>query len=325
MPDPSQAANSVDAILASKTSAATQPSEATAIAPQRSWMDGNGPVVVYFLLLLAAIIGFSLLAAWGIRRGAKELSKINLARDDGGSARSSGPMGQAIDPAGQDEAEKLLARVAAGDAAAAGQVLAESDGWTGKTHRTPRTDQAVTSALNMKDTSARQAAVQALLALDGVPRDQNGVEMLEQAVGNPNQRAWALWMLGALGNRGVDPIHTAKVIGSYLNDPDISVRANAVDGLSLVATDETIPMLLDRFRNDPSPVVQERAACDIAESGMYTHAQRMVAAASLVGWLDDSLLSAQQRAWTVQALGDISGKNFGANSAAWKSWYDNAR
>jgi hypothetical protein len=43
----------------------------------------------------------------------------------------------------------------------------------------------------------------------------------------------------------------------------------------------------------------------------------------LVGWLNDSLLSAQQRTWTVQALHDISGQNYGADSAAWQRWYEN--
>jgi hypothetical protein len=58
---------------------------------------------------------------------------------------------------------------------------------------------------------------------------------------------------------------------------------------------------------------------------MYTHQQRMVAAASMVGWLDDSLLTQQQRTWTIQALHDISGQSFGSDSAAWRRWYDSAR
>jgi hypothetical protein len=84
-------------------------------------------------------------------------------------------------------------------------------------------------------------------------------------------------------------------------------------------------MLLDRFRNDPSPVVQERAACALAEAGMYTHEQRMTAAASLVFWLDDPLITGQQRTWTFHALRDISGQNFGADSAAWRNWYERSR
>jgi hypothetical protein len=51
----------------------------------------------------------------------------------------------------------------------------------------------------------------------------------------------------------------------------------------------------------------------------------MVAAASMVGWLDDSLLSPQQRVWTSQALHDISGQNLGTDSAAWQRWYNSHR
>jgi hypothetical protein len=231
----------------------------------------------------------------------------------------------AINRAFQKDAEQLLQQLAAGDSHAADRILTESGNWTGKTQRTANATQWITMALNLPDLHAREAALQAELALDGVTQDDSGLRAMEQAVSNPDQRAWALWMLGALGNRGVDPVHAAKVIGAYLSDPAVDVRASAVNGLALLGTDETIPMMLDRFRNDPSPVVQERAACALAESGMYTHEQRMTAAASLVSWLDDSLITGQQRAWTVQALHDISGQNLGSDSAAWRDWYTGTR
>ncbi len=230
-----------------------------------------------------------------------------------------------LDPALQTEAEQLLGKATAGDTGAAEQVLLQAPNWTGKTHRTPKSEQSIETALNLPDLHARQAALQAELALDGVTADDAGLKFVEQAVGNPSQRVWALWMLGALGNRGVDPMHTAKILGTYLTDPQVEVRAAAVNGLSLVGTDETIPLMLDRFRNDPSPVVQERAACSLAESGMYTHEQRMTAAGSLVGWLDDSLLSAPQHEWTLHALRDISGQNLGTDSSAWRQWYSGSR
>ena len=225
----------------------------------------------------------------------------------------------------QAEAEQLLQRLASGDAGAAGEILEKSAGWTGRTQRSATATQWMTIALNRPELPAREAAVRAELALDGITGDEAGLKFVEQAVGDPNQRAWALWMLGALGNRGIDPVHTAKIIEAYLSDPAVDVRASAVNGLALVGSDETIPMMLDRFRNDPSPVVQERAACALAESGMYTHEQRMTAAASLVSWLDDPLLNSQQRAWTFQALRDISGQNFGTDSAAWRNWYESSR
>ena len=230
-----------------------------------------------------------------------------------------------VDSSLQTEAEQLLQKLASGDASAADEILSRSASWTGKTHRSSNITQSITVGINLPDLHAREAALQAELAVDGVTQDEAGLKFLEQSVGNPDQRAWALWMLGAIGNRGVDPVHTAKIIGAYLSDPAIEIRAAAVNGLALVGTDETIPMMLDRFRNDPSPVVQERAACAIAESGMYTHQQRMTAAASLVGWVDDSLLSAQQRAWNFQALHDISGQNLGSDSAAWRTWYEGAK
>jgi len=358
MPDPIQPNDSANAKIASENIAEPRPSEADVVkalvevenattnvvatqsappappAPgdvrRESWVVGRGPVAIFIALGIGMALGVSLLLVRGIERGSKRLSGLaDSGRISSGHGNSRGNAREqtrpAIDAAVQKRAEELLARVAAGDNGAADQVLAESSDWTGKSRRSPRTDQFITAGMNSSNMHAREASLQAQLALDGVFRDERGFAMMERAVGNPGQRAWALWMLGALGNRGVDPIHTAKIIGAYLNDPSASVRASSVDALSLVGADETIPMLLDRFRNDPSPVVQERAACAIAESGMYTHEQRMTAASSLVGWLDDSLLTAQQRRWTVQALGDISGKNLGTDSAAWRSWYEGAR
>lgn len=226
-----------------------------------------------------------------------------------------------LDPAMQAQAEQLLQKVAAGDSSAADQVFAESAGWTGKTQRTQASEQSIGVALNLPDLHARAAAIRAELALDGVTVDDAGLQMLKRYVSNPSHRTWALWMLGAIGNRGVDPVHTAKIIATYLADPQVEVRVAAVNGLAMIATDETIPMVLDRLRNDPSPVVQERAACSLAESGMYTHEQRMTAAGTLVTWLDDPLMNGQQRGWTLQALHDISGQSLGSDSAAWRNWY----
>ena len=228
----------------------------------------------------------------------------------------------AMDAPAQLAAEQLLQRVASGDTNAADEVLAHSSEWTGRTQRTPKSEQLVTAALNSPDLHIRQAALQAEIALDGVTLDQAGVTYVKSVLGNPQQRTWALWMLGALANRGIDTDHNAKVIETYLADPDVSVRAASVDALGIVATDETVPMMLDRFRNDPSPVVQERAACGLAQSGMYTQSQRITASKNLVDWLDDSLLTQQQHGWAVQALSDISGQHFGNDAAGWRRWSD---
>lgn len=239
-------------------------------------------------------------------------------------ANRSGGFPRAVDAATQARAEQLLQRLAAGDSWAPDIVVTQAPKWLGKTERTARADQLLTTAINLHDMQARKAALEAELAMDGVPKDASGLDLLTQAASSRSQRVWALWMLGAIGNRGIDPVHVAKIIGAYLDDPDANVRAAAVNGLALLGTDETVPMLLDRFRNDPSPIVEERAACGLAESGMYTQAQRIEAAGTLIGWLDDALLSAQQKMWTIQALHDISGQSLGSDAAAWRSWYAGA-
>jgi HEAT repeats len=296
------------------------PSAPAAIAPEPVFSGASRGL--RWLQATAVAVALGLLGYnFAGSRLASLAARFNTLRNRGGRMAVSSK----VDRSAQAEAEQLLARVAAGDAEAADQVRAQSLHWTGKTKRTPTADRTILMALNLPDLHAREAALQAELALDGVQQNDAGLKMLAEAVGNPSQRVWALWMLGALGNRGVDPVHTAKIIETYLDDPDANVRASAVNGLALLATEETIPMLLDRFRNDPSPIVQERAACGLAESGMYTHQQRLTAAASLVGWLDDSLLSPAQRGWTVQALSDISGQHFGNDSAAWRNWYESTR
>jgi hypothetical protein len=281
---------------------ADSPIHVVAEQPSRKWLVIAGMVIV-------GVIGYV---------GKQEV--IRLAQIQNGRIVRGTPT-PSNSPA-QIVAEQLLTKAAGGDTQAVEQILAQSSEWTGKTQRTPRSEQLVTELLNQPDLHVRQAGVRAELALDGVSADANGLEQVKLTVGYPQQRGWALWMLGALANQGVDPDHAAKIIETYLTDPDVQVRASAVDALGLVATAETIPMMLDRFRNDPSPVVQERAACDLAESGMYTHAQRMSAAASLVGWVDDMLLTPQQRGWAAQALGDISGQHLGNDAAAWRRWYE---
>ena len=284
-----------------------------AVAAQSRFSRYGFPV-----LYVAGVVLVCVAIGWAVQRIVKTLSSSSPTQELTSDA-GAGPAWQ-IDPSMQASAEAILSRLATGDSAAADQVMAESDTWTGKTQRTPKIDQFLDRALNSPNLHAREAAAQANLGLQDVPRDARGLQMLEDAVGDSGRRAWALWMLGALG-RSVDPVHSTKIVGAYLDDTDVRVRATAVDALALIATDETIPMLLDRFRNDPSPVVQERAACDLAEAALYTHEQRMVAAASLVGWVDDALLSAQQRTWVVQSLHDITGAAIGSDAAAWRTWW----
>ena len=302
---------------------ATQKAAPDPISPATNLPQSGPSRAVGIILYLSVGFLLILLLGWTVESGARRIlswAASSTSNWGGGGGQQSGAASSR-----QAEAESLLERLASGDSKAANEIFSESDSWIGRTRRTTRANQLVNVVLNQHDLRLRGAALQATLALDGVSRDGDGLNRLEHAVADPNTRAWALWMLGALGNRGVQQERIVEILKSYLDDPDARTRSGAVYGLGTVATDETVPMLLDRFRNDTSLVVQESAAASLAEAGMYTHEQRMVAAASFVGWLDDALTSPQQKVWAAHALRDISGRNLGANAAAWQQWYSGER
>lgn len=288
--------------------------------PKDSWWVQKSPLFIFFV----ALFGVSVVLAWGLQSVGKKVIASFASQATLPDSRSSAASAPAGDATKQTEAETLLQKVAAGDDSAAQEVLDNSDGWQGKTQRTSTADQLLNVSLNSSNMHTRQASLQAELAMDGVERSEAGLDRLEPALKDPSQRAWALWMTGAMGNRGIDPMRAAIMISAYLQDRDEKTRVAAVNAFSLLGTDATIPLVLDRFFNDASPAVQERAACGLAQSGMYTHEQRMTAAAALVARLDSPNLTAQQHMWMLQALRDISGKNLGTNSSEWQQWLDSA-
>ena len=66
------------------------------------------------------------------------------------------------------------------------------------------------------------------------------------------------------------------------------------------------------FHDDPSPAIRERAACSLAQSGMFSAVQRRTAVPRLLDFADDSALDDQTRSWVFQALRDITGQIFAA-------------
>ena len=113
------------------------------------------------------------------------------------------------------------------------------------------------------------------------------------------QKIWALWALGLLGNRGLEPDHVVQVLAAHLKDgqkrkydkekrdKNEDTRRWAVEGLALVGTTSTIAPLLETMRNDPSPVVREHAACSLAQSGMLSREQRLIAVPQLIDYSAD--------------------------------------
>jgi HEAT repeat protein len=102
----------------------------------------------------------------------------------------------------------------------------------------------------------------------------------------------------------------------------VNIRYWAIEGLAYLGTDEVITPLLDTFRNDPSPMIRERAACGLAQSGMLSERQRRTAVPRLLEFADDPALDAETRKWVFQALRDITGQTLRPDAAAWRSWYN---
>jgi HEAT repeat protein len=79
--------------------------------------------------------------------------------------------------------------------------------------------------------------------------------------------------------------------------------------------------LLDVFHDDPSPMIRERAACGLAQSGMLSERQRRTAVPRLLEFAEDLSLDGDTRKWVFQALRDITGQTLAHDANAWRQWY----
>ena len=97
----------------------------------------------------------------------------------------------------------------------------------------------------------------------------------------------AMWDIGLLGNRGIQPGRAFEIISSGLHDANENIRYWAVEGLAFLGTDDVIEPLLDVFHDDPSAMIRERAACSLAQSGMLDAQQRWRAVPRLLEYAGD--------------------------------------
>jgi len=222
----------------------------------------------------------------------------------------------------QEQSELLLEGTINHYSGAIEQLSGHVDGWRGHLNMDPRLSGLLTTALNSNDLRVRAAGIELELAaynLAKTPRDAQ--HLMDRVASDPAARPWALWMLGAMGNRGVEPERALDVLRTYSRDPNEKTRFWAVEGMSLLGSDAAIEPMLDIFRNDPSQEVREGAGCGIAQSGMLTKEQRMKAVPALIKYAEDPAIDASTRTWAFQGLRDITGENIGNNPSAWRSWW----
>ena len=223
----------------------------------------------------------------------------------------------------QQQAELLLERAMNHYEGATDLIDKRVDSWRGSVEMKGQLNTLFTSALNSNDLRVRAAAIEIDLAAYNVEKTRESVDSRIQSLeSGEGDRITALWVLGLLGNRGVEPDRVFQTLLKYTRDPDTRVRHWAVEGLGYLGTDAIIEPLLEIFRTDPSANIRERAACNLAQSGMLQQSQRMKAAPAFLNYLEDSSLDSTTHHWVIQALQDISGLRIGDDPAAWRRWYN---
>src|SRR5260370_7174006 len=85
-----------------------------------------------------------------------------------------------------------------------------------------------------------------------------------------DSRYLALWRLGALGNRGVEPATVLATLLRYSRDSNLQTRFWAVEGLAMLGTAESIDPLLSILAHDPAKQVRERPAVNTPRSSILT-------------------------------------------------------
>jgi HEAT repeat protein len=223
----------------------------------------------------------------------------------------------------QQQAEFLLERAINRYQGAADEIGARAESWLGRIKSTARLESLFRLAINSDDMRVRVAAIEINVSSRGLARTSDTIDRLEPAAreGAQGPRANALWDIALLGNRGISPDRAFAIISASLHDPNVNVRYWAVEGLAFLGSDAVIEPLLDVFHDDPSPMIRERAACSLAQSGMLDEQQRWRAVPRLLEFSSDGALDAETRGWVFQALRDITGQSLPPDPEAWKSWY----
>ena len=222
----------------------------------------------------------------------------------------------------QQQAERLLERAINHYDGALELIGKSVDNWYGHLELQGQLTSLITTALNANDLQVRGASLEIELAAYNLPkRSESAENLIERIRTEPSTRPWALWMLGVLGNRGVETRKAFVTLMDHRHDPDEQTRYWVVEGLSMLGTNETLAPLLEAFRRDPSPLVRERGGCSLAQSGMLTREQRLHAVPDLLKMTDDMTLDAATRGWVFQALKDITGASVAADPSAWRTWW----
>jgi HEAT repeat protein len=222
----------------------------------------------------------------------------------------------------QDQVMRLLERTINHYAGAGEEIEKRADAWLGQIHSTPEMSKLTDVAYFSSDLRVRAAALEVWRIEAGFHKTREALdEIIHSAATSADRKYFFLSHLGILGNRGVERQRAFDTLMLYARDPDGDTRAAAINGLALLGTENTIAPLLEIFRSDPSHDLRERAACNLADSGMLTREFRKTAVPELVRFSQDPNLDQTTKKWVYQALREITLQKIGDDPSAWLSWY----
>ncbi len=222
----------------------------------------------------------------------------------------------------QQQAERLLELAIERPELSLGLIQRNLTAWRGHLEDTEHLFQLVLAALKSSDPRVRVAAVEIDLAANNLIKAPESVaKLLRHIQGHAEGRYLALWRLGAIGNRGVEPATALATLSRYARDPNQQTRFWAVEGLAMLGTRESIDALLGVLVHDAAPQIRERAAHGLAQSGLLTGEQRLTAVPQLLNFLDDDSLDAATQNLVRTTLEAITGASFGKNAGAWREWW----
>ena len=215
----------------------------------------------------------------------------------------------------QDQVMRLLERTINHYAGAGEEIEKRADSWLGQVHSTPELTKLSDVAYFSSDLRVRAAALEIWRVEAGYRKAPETVEQILNAMNvEPERKYFYLSHLGILGNRGVQRQQVFDVLMRYLYDPDGNSRAAAINGLGLLGTENTIAPLLEILHSDPSHDLRERAACNLADSGMLPRELRQKAIPDLARLREDPALDDTTKKWVRQALDEIK---TGDSSPSW--------
>lgn len=222
----------------------------------------------------------------------------------------------------QDQVMRLLERTINHYSGASQEIEKRGDGWLGQIHSTPELTKLTDVAYFSSDLRVRAAALEIWRIEAGFHKTREAVdEIINAAATTADRKYFYLSHLGILGNRGVERQKVFDTLQLYAHDPDGDTRAAAINGLALLGTENTIAPLLEIFHSDSSHDLRERAACNLADSGMLPRELRKTAVPELIRFSRDPNLDQTTKKWVYQALREITLQTIGDDPSAWLSWH----